>query len=272
LTTIQDLGRRGFAHLGVPRAGALDAAAARYANRLVGNPEDAAVLETTLAGVALRVHGTTRVAVTGAPAPVTVAEGPRPFAEAFTVRDSVLTVGAAASGVRTYLAFAGGVDAPPVLGSRSTDTLAGLGPAPIAVGDRLRLGAPGPPAAGVDVPVVRGCPEEVRLRIVPGPRVDWFVDDVLDRLVAGVYTVAPESNRVGVRLTGPTLPRRHHRELPSEGLVLGAVQVPVTGLPVIFLNDHPTTGGYPVLGVVVAADLALCAQLRPGYLVRFAPA
>jgi biotin-dependent carboxylase-like uncharacterized protein len=272
LTTIQDLGRRGFAHLGVPRAGALDAAAARYANRLVGNPEGAAVLETTMTGVALRVHGTARVAVTGAPAPVEVAGCPRPFAEAFIVRDSVLTVGAAASGVRTYLAFAGGVDAPPVLGSRSTDTLSGLGPAPIAAGDRIGLGAPGPPAAAGDVPIVRGCPEQVRLRIVPGPRVDWFVDDVLDRLVSGVYTVSHESNRVGVRLTGPPLPHRRRTELPSEGLVLGAVQVPAAGLPMIFLNDHPTTGGYPVVGVVAAADLASCAQLRPGYVVRFTPA
>lgn len=270
LTTVQDQGRRGFAHLGVPRSGALDAAAARYANRLVGNPEDAAVLETTLGGVSLRMDGPTSVAVTGAPASVTVGGRPGPFAEPVRIRaEDTVVVGPAASGLRSYVAFSGGVDVEPVLGSRSTDTLSGLGPSPLIAGARLPLGVPVGDPRHVDVPVVLRHPEAVRLRLAPGPRLDWFTDDALARLTGSVYTVSPDSNRVGVRLDGEPLERHRRTELPSEGLVLGAVQVPASGKPLVFLNDHPTTGGYPVVAVVAPTDLAVCAQLRPGTTVRF---
>lgn len=270
LTTVQDLGRRGFAHLGVPRSGALDLQAARYANRLVGNPQDAAVLETTLGGAVLSVSGTSTVAVTGAPASVSVDGRPRPFAEPVRVRaGQTVEVGPAVSGVRSYLAFAGGVDAPRVLGSRSTDTLSGLGPPRLGNGDRLPLGEPSGSPRGADVPVVHRYPDTVRVRVVPGPRLDWFTEDVLAHLTSTPYTVTPHSNRVGVRLDGPSLPRREDGELPSEGLVLGAIQVPASGKPLVFLNDHPTTGGYPVVGVVAPEDLPTCAQLRPGNQVRF---
>lgn len=270
LTTVQDLGRRGFAHLGVPRSGALDADAARYANRLVGNPTDAAVLETTLGGVVLRVDGPTSVAVTGAPAAVTVDGRPRPFAEPVVLRPGeTLAVGHAVTGLRSYLAFSGGIDAPQVLGSRSTDTLSGLGPPHLSNGMTLPLGEPYGTALGADVPVVLSHPDSVRVRVVPGPRIDWFAEDVLARLSSETYVVSPRSNRVGVRLEGESLPRREKSELPSEGLVLGAIQVPSSGQPLVFLNDHPTTGGYPVVGVVAEQDLAACAQMRPGTRVRF---
>jgi biotin-dependent carboxylase-like uncharacterized protein len=270
LTTVQDLGRRGFAHLGVPRSGALDVAAARYANRLVGNVPEAAVLETTLGGVVLTVSASTTLAVTGAPASVTVEGRPRPFAEPVrVVAGETVAVGPAVTGVRSYLAFAGGVDAPRVLGSRSTDTLSGLGPPRLTAGARLPLGKPEGAPHGVDVPVVLGYPDAVRVRVVPGPRLDWFTDDALAHLTATSYTVTPHSNRVGLRLDGPSLPRKDSGELPSEGLVLGAIQVPASGKPLVFLNDHPTTGGYPVVGVVAPDDLAACAQLRPGNQVRF---
>jgi biotin-dependent carboxylase-like uncharacterized protein len=274
LTTVQDLGRRGFAHLGVPRSGALDVEAAAYANRLVGNPGDAAVLETTLGGVVLRVDAPTSVAVTGAPAAVTVDGRPRPFAEPIALgAGQTVAVGHAVSGLRSYLAFSGGVDTPRVLGSRSTDTLSGLGPPPLAAGTALPLGEPVGTAQGVDVPVVLRYPESVRVRVVPGPRLDWFTDDALGALSATGYTVSTHSNRVGLRLEGPPLSRRESSELPgelpSEGLVLGAIQVPASGRPLVFLNDHPTTGGYPVVGVVAPADLTICAQLRPGTEVRF---
>lgn len=272
LTTVQDLGRRGFAHLGVPRSGALDVAAARYANRLVGNPPDSAVLETTLGGVVLGVSAPTTLAVTGAPAAVTVDGRPRPFAEPVRLAaGETVTVGPAVSGLRSYLAFSGGVEAPRVLGSRSTDTLSGLGPPPLADGVRLPLGEPVGAPHGADVPVVLRYPDSVRVRLVPGPRTDWFTEEALDRLASATYTVTPHSNRVGLRLDGPTLPRRWTGELPSEGLVLGAVQVPASGKPLVFLNDHPTTGGYPVVAVVAPEDLATCAQLRPGNHVRFVP-
>lgn len=271
LTTVQDGGRRGWAHLGVPGSGALDGTASRYANRLVGNPEDAAVLETTLGGVRLRTETESVVAVTGAPAPVTVDGRAAPFSEPVHLRaGQTLAVGPATSGLRSYVAPDGGVDVPAVLGSRSTDTLSGLGPAPLTAGQRLPLGAPTGPRYGVDVPVVRVCPEEVRLRLLPGPRDDWFAADALTRLTEEAWVVSAQSNRVGLRLEGTPLRRTRTEELPSEGLVLGAVQVPASGQPLVFLNDHPTTGGYPVIGVVVAEDVERCAQLRPGSTVRFA--
>ncbi|HSJ19491.1 MAG TPA: biotin-dependent carboxyltransferase family protein [Nocardioidaceae bacterium] len=269
LTTVQDRGRRGFAHLGVPRSGALDVEAALYANRLVGNPSDAAVLETTLGGVTFRVSGHTTVAVTGAPASVTVDGRPRAFAEPMAVGPGqTVVVGPAVSGLRSYVAFSGGVDAPRVLGSRSTDTLSGIGPPRLETGTELLLGDPTGDPHGVDVPVVLRYSDSVRLRVVPGPRVDWFAEDVLGRMTEATYTVSSHSNRVGVRLEGPSLPRRRSEELPSEGLVLGAIQVPSSGQPLVFLNDHPTTGGYPVVGVVAPEDIAACAQLRPGTAVR----
>jgi biotin-dependent carboxylase-like uncharacterized protein len=273
LTTVQDLGRRGFAHLGVPRSGAVDQEAARYANRLVGNADEAAVLETTFGGITLRVTGPTTVAVTGAPASVTVDGRPRSFAEPVPLTaGQTLVVGVALSGLRSYVAFSGGVDAPRVLGSRSTDTLSGLGPPHLAAGTHLPVGRATGSAHGVDVPLVLRHPDRVRLRVVPGPRLDWFEEDALDRLFSSAYTVSTDSNRVGVRLQGHALPRRKARELPSEGLVLGAIQVPASGRPLVFLNDHPTTGGYPVVGVVAPGDLGICAQLRPGTEVRFTTA
>jgi biotin-dependent carboxylase-like uncharacterized protein len=269
LTTVQDRGRRGFAHLGVPRSGALDVEAALYANRLVGNPPDAAVLETTLGGVSFKVSDQTTVAVTGAPAAVTVGGRPRAFAEPMSVSPGqTVVVGTAVSGLRSYVAFSGGVDVPRVLGSRSTDTLSGIGPPRLDTGMELLLGEPTDDPGAVDVPVVLDYPDSVRLRVVPGPRLDWFAEDVLGRLTEATYTVSSRSNRVGVRLEGPSLPRRRDEELPSEGLVLGAIQVPASGQPLVFLNDHPTTGGYPVVGVVAPEDLAACAQVRPGTAVR----
>ncbi|MER8186802.1 biotin-dependent carboxyltransferase family protein [Kitasatospora sp. NPDC094015] len=267
LTTVQDLGRRGVAHLGVPRAGALDEPALRAANRLVGNPDGAAALETTLGGVALRALAPAVVAVTGAPAPVTVDGRPAPWGAAVALpAGAVVEVGAATHGVRSYLAVAGGLAVPPVLGSRSADLLSGLGPPPLAAGDRLPVGpaAAGPRAGLVPLP---GPPGELVLRLRPGPHDDWFAD--LAGLARAVHRVAAASNRVALRTEGPPLARARGGELPSAGMVLGAVQVPPDGHPVIFLADHPTTGGYPVVGVVPRADLAAAAQARPGTPVRF---
>lgn len=270
LTTVQDTGRRGHAHLGVPRAGALDAAAARLANRLVGNPEDAAVLETTVDGVALQPASTATVAVTGATAPVTVGGRAASWGVAVGVpTGAVLDVGRAAVGVRSYIAVAGGLSVPAVLGSRSTDTLSGLGPARLAPGDVLAVGTPSalPPAVDFTLPPVAA--EPVVLRLTPGPRDDWFVDRGVAVLLSQQYALSPLSNRVGARLTGPVVPRLRAGELESEGMVLGAVQVPPDGQPVVLLADHPTTGGYPVVGVVDPGDLAALAQARPGAAVRF---
>lgn len=263
LTTVQDLGRRGWAHLGVPRSGALDQPALALANRLVGNPESAAGLETTLSGMSLRTEKATTVAVTGARCDVRVGGRAVGWGTALVVGAGVdLHVGRAAEGLRSYVALAGGVDVEPVLGSRSTDLLSGLGPPPLRAGDRLPLGRPGrfPPGGVEAVPAPRG--RTVRLRL--GPRASWLSAEAVETLDGASYEVAAASNRIALRLTGPALARAVEDELPSEGMVLGAVQVPANGQPLIFLNDHPTTGGYPVVAVAVDADLPVCAQSRPG--------
>ncbi|CAL9391839.1 biotin-dependent carboxyltransferase family protein [Streptomyces sp. enrichment culture] len=273
LTTVQDRGRPGHAHLGVPRSGALDAPAAALVNRLVGNPPGAAVLETTLTGCALRPRCAVTVAVGGAPCPVTVDGRPVPWAAAVRVpAGALLDVGAADSGVRSYVAVSGGVLVEPVLGSRSTDLLSGLGPPPLADGTVLPLGRPGGRHARVDVAPLPAPPAELVLRVTPGPRADWFTPEAVRAFTSRTYRVSSASNRIGLRVDGPALERARPGELPSEGTVLGAVQVPPDGRPVVFLADHPTTGGYPVIGVVRTADLPAAAQAAPGTPVRFVAA
>ncbi|MFE9624351.1 biotin-dependent carboxyltransferase family protein [Streptomyces sp. NPDC006527] len=270
LTTVQDRGRPGHAHLGVPRSGALDAPAAALVNRLVGNPADAAVLETTLNGCAVRPRSTVTVAVGGAPCPVTV-DG-RPAAWGAPVRvpaGALLDVGPAVRGVRGYVAVAGGIAVEPVLGSRSTDLLSGLGPAPLTDGTVLPLGRVPAPHARVDVAPQPAPPAELLLRVTLGPRDDWFTPEAVRLFTSRAYRVSSASNRIGLRTEGPALERVRPGELASEGMVLGAIQVPPDGRPVVFLADHPTTGGYPVIGVVHAADLPSAAQAVPGTPIRF---
>jgi biotin-dependent carboxylase-like uncharacterized protein len=291
LTTIQDCGRPGYAHLGVPRSGALDAPAHHQANQLVGNPPGAAVLETTLTGVAVVAEADVTVAVTGAGAAVRVDGEPAELRSVIVVRaGQVLDVGSARLGVRSYVAFGGGLQVPRVLGSAATDLLSGLGPARLAVGDVLTLGEPGDAdadgAGDVDgtadggggwpagcsllgVPPA-GVPVEVaELLIRLGPRDDWLSAEGLAALRTGEWTVTPHSNRVGMRLAGTPVPRARFGELASEGVVAGAVEALPDGQLVVFLADHPTTGGYPVAAVVDPVSLPSCAQARPGLRVRF---
>ncbi|BCY10217.1 biotin-dependent carboxyltransferase family protein [Actinoplanes sp. L3-i22] len=271
-TTIQDQGRPGYAHLGVPRSGAVDAGALRLANRLAGNPPGAAGLEILLGGVRLRATRATTLAVTGAPCDVTVGERPAdPGLPLAVPAGALISIGQARAGLRIYLAAAGGIAVPPVLGSRSTDTLSGLGPDRVLDGDVLPLGPMIALPPGVDLAPYPPPAAELRLRIWLGPRDDWFTADAIATMFRSVYRVSPESDRVGARLTGPALDRAVGGELPSEGLVLGAIQVPANGQPLIFLADHPTTGGYPVIGVVDPADVDLLGQARPGLPVRFTP-
>jgi biotin-dependent carboxylase-like uncharacterized protein len=260
LTTIQDQGRPGYAHLGVPRSGALDQWALRRANALVGNPPSAAALETTLLGCALRFDEPARVAVAGAQAVVKLDKA---VVEAEVIEvpaGSVLDVGRATRGVRSYVAVGGGLDVEPVLGSRSTDTLSGLGPAKLVNGMTLPVGM----LSGSFTADSPHSHDQLELGVWVGPRDDWFSGrDLFDT----AYEVTPMSNRVGCRLKGAPLTRARHGELASEGVVLGAIQVPADGQPLIFLADHPTTGGYPVIGVV--DDVTPLAQARPGSTVRF---
>jgi biotin-dependent carboxylase-like uncharacterized protein len=273
LTTVQDLGRSGFAHLGVSRSGALDVPALVRANALVGNPDTAAGLETTLTGVSLRAEADVTIAVAGAVAPITVDGEPVAFDTAFPVgAGAVVEVGPAQTGVRSYVAVAGGFTVAAVLGSRSTDTLSGLGPPPMRAGFVLPIGA-SPQPRPESMPALPSAPaeSELTIRIRMGPRHDWFSVPARDALLAEPYTLTVKSNRVGARLAGPNLSRSVAGELPSEGIVLGAIQVTADGQPLVFLADHPTTGGYPVIAVVERADLPLLAQARPGTAIRFVP-
>jgi biotin-dependent carboxylase-like uncharacterized protein len=267
LTLVQDRGRPGLAHLGVPRAGPLDRPAAELANRLVGNGPGAALLEVTGGGLELTSDAGVWVAVTGAAGPVGVAGAGRGrHRPEWLPAGAVLRLGPPTPGLRTYVAVAGGLDVPAVLGSRATDTLAWVGPPRVTDGATLpvgvRLGEPAP----LDAPRL---PRPGPLRVWPGPRADWFVPDALARLCRAAYVVGADSNRVGLRMEGATIERVRTGELPSEGVVLGAVQVPPSGQPVVFLADHPPTGGYPVLAVVHPDDLWQCGQARPGEELRF---
>ena len=265
LTTVQDEGRPGQAALGIGRSGVADRASARLANRLVGNPVEAAVLEVTLGGLAVRAETDLLVVTTGARCPGAPHDAPT-----LLRRGQELRLGTPAAGLRTYLAVRGGIAVPPVLGSRATDVLAGLGPAVVAAGDVLPVGAPTAPLPGVDLAAVPDpAAGDLTVAVLPGPRTDWFGDAGWAALTGQRWTVTSESNRVGLRLDGVPLERLRAGELPSEGMVRGALQVPPSGTPVLFLADHPVTGGYPVIGYVTDADVDRCAQLRPGQGIRF---
>ncbi len=261
LTTFQDLGRPGYAHLGVPPSGAVDPDALRLGNRLVGNPPGTAALEGTLVGPRLRFDGPATVALTGAETP----HGPH-VTIAVAAGDE-LDVGPCLAGARVYVCVRGGFCTPPLLGSRSTDLLTGLGPRPLRDGDVLEIGvAPAePPSDEAAAPA----PVRSDLRLLLGPRDDWLSAAAAEALFESDWTVTSSANRVGIRLDGPALARARDDELLSEGIVTGAVQLPPSGRPIVLLNDHPTTGGYPVVGVVDGRDLGRAGQLRPGDAVRF---
>lgn len=293
---IQDLGRPGLGDLGVSAAGSADQQSARQANRLVGNQATSAVVENVLGGLALRAIGDQVLAVTGAPAPLTISAGgalapgapgvsspattrhPSVCAPFALLDGEVLNLGVPKTGLRSYVAVRGGVDVPPVLGSRSTDSMSGVGPAPLNVGTRLPVG-PVPPFQLVGSPessTLRLDGTHARLRVTLGPRDDWFDNSAVQTLTGQDWVVTEQSNRIGLRLAprsgtgnGNVLERSRGGELQSEGAVAGSLQVPPSGEPVLFLADHPVTGGYPVIAVVIPEDLPTAAQLPPGHRVRF---
>ena len=273
LTLVQDLGRPGFAGIGVTESGAADRRSLRRANRLLGNAPGAPALETSLGGLAVRAEEKVVLALAGAPAPVQVRlEGRRSEVAGPVVQlpaGAELRLGVPAWGLRTYLALPGGVLADRVLGSASRDVLAALGPAPLAAGDQVAAGASEAVVATVAADGDGWHAVPYMLDLLPGPRWDWFSAAAHAVLFAAAYTVTDVGDRVGVRLHGEPLQRARTGELPSEGVVRGAVQVPASGQPLIFGPDHPVTGGYPVIGVLTddAADAA--GQLRPGAQLRF---
>ena len=269
LALVEDLGRPGLGASGVGRSGAAGRSALRLASRLVANPEGAAAVEVVLGGLAVRAAGPLTVALTGAPAPADVDGTPVGHRALVELRHGqVLRLGMPTSGLRTYVAVRGGLDVPPVLGSRSTDTLSGLGPAALDEGDVLPVGPEPDDLPLVDVAPALDPPDGlVALRVIFGPRAEFLTNP--SDLTATNWVVSSRSDRVGMRLEGSRLRRVNEAELASEGMVRGAVQLPPGGQPVVFLADHPVTGGYPVIATVCDTDVDRAAQVRPGQEVRF---
>jgi biotin-dependent carboxylase-like uncharacterized protein len=270
LAVVQDLGRVGLAHLGVGRSGAADRRAHKLANRLVANPHDRATVEVTFGGFAARVRGgDVDIAVTGADTNPTVDGNMFGTNSIHHVRDGqVISLGTPRAGLRSYLAVRGGICVEPVLGSRSYDVMSAIGPSPLEAGDEVPVGRHTTDYPELDqAPVAAISADIVELLAVPGPRDDWFAD--ADALVHTDWVASDRSDRVGMRLVGRSLQYRYpDRQLPSEGATRGAIQVPPNGLPVILGPDHPVTGGYPVIGVVIDQDIDKLAQVRPGQHVR----
>ncbi len=279
-TTVQDAGRRGVAHLGVPSAGPADERALALANLLVGNPTGAPALEVTVRGPRLRCLAPCHVALVGrgdlGGEPPTLLLDGRPVPAATVVpvyAGQHLEVTSSGSGLRAYLAMDGGFAAHPVLESHAMDLFSGLGSGPLQAGDELsRWGAPGRLRSHLVARGPSGDRDGVHtLRVLTGPHAEWFDDGALDALAGQRHRVEDGSDRTGVRLRPERAPiPRRPRELDSQGMLRGAVQVPVDGCPVILGPDHATLGGYPVLAVVISADLWRLGQCRPGDVVEFA--
>ncbi len=271
LAIIQDAGRPGLAALGVSRSGAADRAAYALGGRLLGNPDGLATIELTLGGFAALAAGDLAIALTGATAAAMVGARPASWNAPSYLRDGdVLRVGSPRVGLRSYLSVRGGWLVPPVLGSCATDVLSGLGPAQLRPGDALLVGARVTDQPTVDQAALPyESDEPVVLDFRPGPREDWFD---LAGLTGASWQVTDQTNRVGTRLSGPPMRRDvafESRELPSEPVVRGGIQVPPDGHPLIFGPDHPVTGGYPVVGVLTDAASDRLAQCPPGRQIRF---
>jgi len=275
LTTIQDMGRHGYQQYGVPVSGAMDSYALMVANLLVGNDEGAACLEITVLGPRLRILGDTVVAVTGADLSPALNNSPLPMWETVKVcSGDTISFGHPKRGCRGYLAVAGGIDVAEVLGSRSTyvkSCLGGLDGRPLRSGDRL---CSGEPRAGISarklpsqyIPEYQG---ENELRVILGPQDDYFTRKGIQTFLHSEYRISVQADRMGYRLEGPPIEHKAGADIVSDGIPLGAVQVPGDGLPIILLADRQTTGGYAKIATVSTIDLPKLAQAKPGDRVRF---
>ena len=275
LTTVQDLGRWGHQHHGVPVAGPMDAFSHRLANRLVGNDEQAAALEITLVGPELQTSGELVCAVTGAVFELHAGDRPVACGQAFHLAAGAsLRFGRRLAGARATLAFRGGIDVPPILGSRATSLVSGVGPfdgRALIARDVLPIGhAAARIAAQVAGQPLRLPEGGARLRTIPGPHHSRFTADAVASFLADTFTVTPQSNRMGFRLAGPALSHAVEEDILSDATPLGSVQVPRSGQPILLMADRQTTGGYPKIATVIAADMPLAGQLAPGDWVRFA--
>ena len=274
LTTVQDLGRYGHQASGVPVAGPMDSFSHRLANQLAGNMPDAATLEVTLIGPDLIVDADTTIAIAGAQFEVTCDDRPVGSGASFAVsRGQRLKFGRIVQGARAYLAVAGGIQTPPVLGSRAThlvSSMGGLNGRALQSGDRVPIGnTPQPRPQRKSVGLTLPSKGRALLRVMPGPQADWFQGDALRAIASVSFRISPQSNRMGYRLQGPPLVRAREDELISEPLGIGAIQVPAAGEPILLMADRQTAGGYPKIGYVIAADLPIAGQLAPGDFIEF---
>lgn len=277
-TSVQDLGRVGFQAYGVPVCGALDPPALRLANALVGNGEGAAALELRLAGPVFEVAGgSARLALAGADAVIEVEQGGEarrfPSWRAVDVAEGArVRIGALKASASAVLAFAGGVDVAPVLGSRSTDLKGGFGGhrgRALAAGDRIPLGGAALGGPCLELPHPPSLAFAGRLRVVLGPQADAFTEAGLDTFLGTPYRVSREADRMGMRLEGTALAFRRGADIVSDGIATGSIQVPGSGLPILLLADHQTIGGYAKIATVISADLAAAGRLLPGAEIRF---
>ena len=276
LTTVQDAGRWGFQSRGVPVAGPMDPVSHRLANALVGNGRDAALLEVTLLGPELEFEDERLVAVAGAEFDLSLDGRPVPSHAPFTVAaGSHLRFGARRIGARAYLAVSGGITVAPTLGSRSThlvSAMGGVGGRALMAGDRLPLGDPSRPQGMALTPqaAIAALPDHhATIRVLPGPQVDYFAADALDVLRSAPYVVAQNSDRMGFRLEGPRLTHARGADIISDATPLGVLQVPASGQPILLMADRQTTGGYPKIATVIAADMPIAGQLAPADTVTF---
>ncbi|MBL8137936.1 MAG: biotin-dependent carboxyltransferase family protein [Acidobacteria bacterium] len=277
LTTVQDLGRWGHQAVGVPVAGAMDTYSLRLANGLVGNPETAAALEVTLLGPTLRAEAPLVIAVAGAIFDLQVDGQPVAHGAPIALAaGSVLRFQERRAGARAYLAVAGGIDTPRVLGSRAThlvSRMGGLDGRALVAGDVVPVAStssrPARRATRAPLPLA-SAPGARRLRVLLGPQDEWFTLSSVDALLGGTFSVSPQSDRMGFRLDGPALTTKRPGELVSEPVVFGSIQVPSGGAPILLMADRQTAGGYPKIATVITADLPLAGQLAPGESVRFA--
>ena len=274
LTTVQDLGRYGHQASGVPVAGPMDTFSHRLANQLAGNPIEAATLEITLIGPDVIVEADTTMAIAGAQFEVTCDDRPIGLGASFSVtRGQRLKFGRIVQGARAYLAVAGGIQTPIVLGSRATHLVSQMGGfdgRALQAGDRVPIESdPQPRPQRKSVGLTLPSKGRALLRVMPGPQADWFQSDAMRAIASVSFRISPQSNRMGYRLQGPPLVRAREGELISEPLGIGAIQVPAAGEPILLMADRQTAGGYPKIGYVIAADLPIAGQLAPGDFIEF---
>lgn len=274
LTTVQDLGRAGQLRYGIPQSGAIDRFALIAANRLVGNLDDAAGLECTLLGPTFVVDRPCAIAVTGADAKVTVnaLDAPR-WATILLNAGDMVKIAAARAGVRSYVAFCGGIDVPLLLGSRSTYVRGGFGGhegRALRRGDRLRVFALESPVPWeLTRDMIPAYTDEPVIRVVLGPQQDRFSAGGVASLLESVYRLLPQSDRMGARLQGTRIEHSRGHDIISDGTALGSIQVPGDGQPIVLLVDRQSTGGYTKIATVCSFDIGRIGQLRPGQSLRF---